>query len=82
VVYLAVGQPDPNRQDWARLSAAWCHDLDERISRLQDLRHRLTGCIGCGCLSMTSCRLANPVHVLGRDGAGPRNLCSDPPGPP
>jgi MerR family transcriptional regulator, redox-sensitive transcriptional activator SoxR len=66
----------PNRRDWARLSAAWRHDLDERISQLQDLRDRLTGCIGCGCLSMTSCQLANADDVLGRGGPGPRNLRS------
>jgi len=76
----------PTRQDWARLSAAWRRDLDERISELQDLRDRLTGCIGCGCLSMTSCQLANPEDVLGRRGAGPRMLSpavrADPAGPP
>ena len=33
----------PTPRDWARLSAAWCRDLDERISALQDLRDRLTG---------------------------------------
>lgn len=64
----------PTRQDWARLSAGWRRDLDERISQLQDLRDRLTGCIGCGCLSITNCQLANPDDVLGRHGAGPRNL--------
>src|ERR1700689_4461425 len=41
----------PTPKDWACLSQAWCQDLDERISALQDLRDRLTGCIGCGCLS-------------------------------
>jgi MerR family transcriptional regulator, redox-sensitive transcriptional activator SoxR len=72
----------PTRQDWARLSAAWRRDLDERISQLQDLRDRLTGCIGCGCLSMTTCLLANPDDVLGRHGAGPRNLSSEAHQPP
>ncbi len=66
----------PTRQDWARLSATWRRDLDERISQLQELRDRLTGCIGCGCLSMNSCQLANPDDVLGRHGAGPRKLNS------
>jgi MerR family redox-sensitive transcriptional activator SoxR len=64
----------PTHRDWGRLSAAWRQDLDERISQLQDLRDRLTGCIGCGCLSITSCRLANPDDILGRDGPGPRKL--------
>jgi MerR family redox-sensitive transcriptional activator SoxR len=64
----------PTRRDWARLSAAWREDLDQRITQLQDLRDRLTGCIGCGCLSLKLCRLMNPGDILGREGPGPRNL--------
>jgi MerR family transcriptional regulator, redox-sensitive transcriptional activator SoxR len=68
----------PTARDWARLSAAWCRDLDERISALQDLRDRLTGCIGCGCLSLTDCQLANPEDTLGASGPGPRRLSGQP----
>jgi MerR family redox-sensitive transcriptional activator SoxR len=68
----------PTARDWARLSAAWCHDLDDRIRALQDLRDRLTGCIGCGCLSLTDCQLANPDDMLGASGAGPRRLSAQP----
>jgi MerR family redox-sensitive transcriptional activator SoxR len=64
----------PTRKDWERLSVAWRHDLDDRITRLQHLRDRLTGCIGCGCLSLRLCKLMNPDDVLGRQGPGPRNL--------
>jgi len=64
----------PTRADWARLSAAWRDDLDNRIAQLQRLRDSLTGCIGCGCLSLDRCQLANPGDVLGGDGPGPRNL--------
>jgi MerR family transcriptional regulator, redox-sensitive transcriptional activator SoxR len=64
----------PTRKDWERLSAAWRQDLDDRISQLQHLRDRLTGCIGCGCLSLKLCRLVNPDDILGRDGPGARNL--------
>jgi MerR family redox-sensitive transcriptional activator SoxR len=64
----------PTPKDWACLSAAWCQDLDERIGALQDLRNRLTGCIGCGCLSLTDCELANPDDTLGREGPGPHTL--------
>jgi MerR family transcriptional regulator, redox-sensitive transcriptional activator SoxR len=64
----------PTARDWARLSAAWCQDLDDRIAALQDLRDRLTGCIGCGCLSLTDCQLANPDDTLGASGTGPRRL--------
>jgi MerR family redox-sensitive transcriptional activator SoxR len=68
------GARTPNRADWARLSAAWRQDLDDRIARLQRLRDDLTGCIGCGCLSIDRCRLANPGDVLGREGPGARRL--------
>jgi len=64
----------PTPADWARLSAAWRDDLDDRIRQLQNLRDKLTGCIGCGCLSIGSCQLANPGDVLGNEGPGPRNL--------
>jgi len=64
----------PTPSDWARLSAAWRQDLDDRISELQDLRDRLTGCIGCGCLSLDTCLLANPDDGLSREGPGPRRL--------
>jgi MerR family transcriptional regulator, redox-sensitive transcriptional activator SoxR len=64
----------PTPADWARLSAAWRRHLDDRISELQDLRDRLAGCIGCGCLSLTDCELANPGDVLSKQGPGPRAL--------
>jgi MerR family redox-sensitive transcriptional activator SoxR len=67
----------PTPADWARLSAAWRQDLDDRISELQDLRDRLAGCIGCGCLSLTGCELANPGDVLSKQGPGPRALHGD-----
>src|SRR5215472_12772605 len=41
----------PNREEWARLSRRWRDRLDERIRLLEGLRHGLTECIGCGCLS-------------------------------
>ena len=64
----------PTRKDWERLSALWRRDLDEQITGLQHLRDRLTGCIGCGCLSLTECKLINPYDVLGGQGPGARNL--------
>jgi MerR family redox-sensitive transcriptional activator SoxR len=64
----------PTAADWARLSARWREDLDERISQLQRLRDRLTGCIGCGCLSLRVCHLVNPGDALGGQGPGARNL--------
>lgn len=64
----------PTPRDWARLSEVWRQDLDDRIARLTDLRDRLSDCIGCGCLSLDTCLLANPDDVLGGDGAGARRL--------
>ena len=64
----------PTRRDWERLSTAWRSDLDDRIARLEHLRDRLTGCIGCGCLSLQLCKLVNPDDILGGRGPGPRNL--------
>lgn len=64
----------PTAEDWARLSEAWRGDLDVRIAQLQQLRDDLTGCIGCGCLSLKACALANPYDELGREGPGPRGF--------
>ena len=64
----------PTRRDWELLSEAWRSELDDRISRLQRLRDNLSGCIGCGCLSLDLCKLVNPDDVLGGQGPGPRNL--------
>jgi MerR family redox-sensitive transcriptional activator SoxR len=64
----------PTRRDWERLSAAWRDDLDQRIVDLQHLRDRLSGCIGCGCLSLGLCKLMNPDDLLAQQGPGPRNL--------
>jgi MerR family redox-sensitive transcriptional activator SoxR len=64
----------PTRRDWERLSASWRDDLDDQITRLQHLRDKLTGCIGCGCLSLKLCELTNPYDVLGNQGPGAHNL--------
>lgn len=61
----------PTKADWAKLSARWQAELEQRIHMLQLLRDELTGCIGCGCLSLKRCRLANPEDVLGERGDGP-----------
>ena len=62
----------PKRADWARLSGAWTRRIDQRIAELQRLRAGLTECIGCGCLSIDRCALANPADRAGRKGPGPR----------
>src|SRR5215469_13031152 len=62
----------PEGPDWSKLSSTWTRRIDERIAELQRLRAGLTGCIGCGCLSLDRCKLANPADRAGRGGAGPR----------
>ncbi|WP_410557252.1 redox-sensitive transcriptional activator SoxR [Actinomadura fulvescens] len=64
----------PTVDDWARLSETWREELDERIAQLLNLRDSLTECIGCGCLSINKCALANPYDRLGDEGPGPRRL--------
>lgn len=64
----------PTKADWARLSSRWRADLEERIRLLQRLRDNLTDCIGCGCLSLRTCRLYNPGDMLSAAGTGPRKL--------
>src|SRR5215470_8526756 len=62
----------PTRSDWSRLSGEWMRRIDQRIGELQRLKAGLTACIGCGCLSIDRCKLANPADRAGRAGAGPR----------
>jgi len=64
----------PTKADWARLSRLWRRELDERILRLTQLRDNLADCVGCGCLSLRSCRLANPDDELAALGPGPVRL--------
>lgn len=62
----------PTEQDWKKLSARWRTDLDDRITKLTRLRDQLTGCIGCGCLSMKQCPLRNPSDEISARGPGPQ----------
>ena len=62
----------PTKAEWAKMSALWRSELDQRIEQLLLLRDQLTDCIGCGCLSLKRCRLTNPGDALGDQGDGPR----------
>jgi MerR family redox-sensitive transcriptional activator SoxR len=73
------GDHAPTRRDWARLSGTWTARIDERIAELERLRVGLTECIGCGCLSLDRCQLANPGDRAARLGAGPRYWVGDRP---
>jgi MerR family transcriptional regulator, redox-sensitive transcriptional activator SoxR len=69
----------PTRRDWSRLSRTWTARIDQRIAELQRLRAGLGDCIGCGCLSLDRCRLANPHDRAAGLGAGPRYWVGDHP---
>jgi MerR family redox-sensitive transcriptional activator SoxR len=69
----------PTRRDWSRLSSRWTARIDARIAELERLRAGLTECIGCGCLSLDRCKLANPADRAARLGAGPRYWMGDGP---
>jgi redox-sensitive transcriptional activator SoxR len=62
----------PTSRDWARLSGKWTKRIDQRIAELNRLRAGLTQCIGCGCLSIDKCELANPADQDGSKGPAPR----------
>jgi MerR family transcriptional regulator, redox-sensitive transcriptional activator SoxR len=82
---LAKLPPDraPTRRDWSRLSSKWTSRIDQRIAELERLKAGLTECIGCGCLSLDRCRLANPDDRVAARGPGPRYWIGDPrPAPP
>jgi MerR family redox-sensitive transcriptional activator SoxR len=64
----------PTKADWSRLSARWRRKLDARIALLEGLRDKLSGCIGCGCLSLKRCQLYNPGDRLASTGTGARVL--------
>lgn len=62
------------KRDWERVATKWQQDLAAKMARLQSLSDNLTGCIGCGCLSMKACRLLNPEDVLATQGGGAQRL--------
>src|SRR4051812_43880651 len=68
------GGRTPSRAEWARLSRSGRPRLDEQIRRIELLRDRLDGCIGCGCLSLRTCSLVNPGDWLAEEGPGPVRL--------
>ena len=69
----------PSGREWQALSSAWTARIDARIAELERLRDSLDSCIGCGCLSLDRCRLANPGDRAAELGAGPRYWIADRP---
>src|SRR5436305_13108585 len=69
----------PARRDWARSSRSWTDRIDARIAELERLKVGLTECIGCGCLSLDRCKLANSPDRAAAAGRGPRYWVGDRP---
>lgn len=69
----------PDAEDWRRMAESFRDELNERIALLENLRDRLDGCIGCGCLSLKTCALYNPDDRAGEAGTGPRYLLGEEP---
>lgn len=69
----------PSHDDWQRASRRWKRALEKRREGIERLERELTGCIGCGCLSMKACGLLNPDDALASRGAGPQRLQEDHP---
>ena len=80
IATLFAGLPEgrtPTKADWTRISRTFRKTLDQRIETMTLLRDKLDGCIGCGCLSLSNCKLYNPADSARQKGAGPRYLMGD-----
>lgn len=61
----------PNQKDWQKMASAWKDKLNARIAYMEKMRDYMTGCIGCGCLSMSKCPIYNAEDKLAAEGSGP-----------
>lgn len=66
----------PNKAEWDQVARAWQTRIDEQIAQLERMKQKLTGCIGCGCLSLTRCALYNAGDRAAQAGPGARYLLS------
>lgn len=64
----------PTQSEWQHASRLWRITLEQRRRAIERLEKELTGCIGCGCLSMRSCGLLKPDDTLGLRGPGAQRL--------
>lgn len=56
--------------DVSLMVQGWKEAIEARILGLSELRDKLEGCIGCGCLSKQECPLRNPADRLASKGPG------------
>ncbi|WP_371496330.1 redox-sensitive transcriptional activator SoxR [Kitasatospora sp. NBC_00374] len=64
----------PSHEEWNGVARTWQTRIERQIEELELMKRKLTGCIGCGCLSLTRCGLYNADDRAGRAGAGARYL--------
>ena len=69
----------PTKTDWEKLSKRFSKDIESRINELNELQSKLSGCIGCGCLSLKKCQLYNLDDHISEKGSGARFLLGDSP---
>ncbi|MGA5816620.1 redox-sensitive transcriptional activator SoxR [Kitasatospora sp. NPDC094028] len=67
-------RPAPSGAEWDQVASSWQTRINEQIAELERLKAKLTGCIGCGCLSLTRCALYNLDDRAGETGPGARYL--------
>ncbi|WP_345696509.1 redox-sensitive transcriptional activator SoxR [Kitasatospora terrestris] len=64
----------PSHQEWNAVATAWQSRIDRQIAELELMKAKLTGCIGCGCLSLSRCALYNAGDRAAESGPGARYL--------
>lgn len=62
----------PSSLEWQQVTRSLKREIDGRIGMLNRARGRLDDCIGCGCLSLQKCQIANRADSAGAAGPGPR----------
>ena len=62
------------KRDWERVAKKWQGQLDSKMAQIKSLQENLTGCIGCGCLSMQKCHLLNPEDIPHDQGQGAQRI--------
>lgn len=67
----------PTLKDWEKISQSFSAAIEARIAALSLLQEKLTGCMGCGCLSLDHCALYNTDDKAAKNGAGPRYLMGE-----
>jgi MerR family redox-sensitive transcriptional activator SoxR len=67
---LLPKQRTPTKSDWEHIGSHFKQHIEDQINRLQHIRDKLDGCIGCGCLSLSNCHLYNLEDMAEAQGPG------------